>query len=116
MVIIEWSIIEPNLGIICACIPVIHRPFITLVVKYWPHVLQRGDTISPQYVQRTAQGSVTAPVNHNSWYPLESFEVTEPTRITSVLTRPQAHKDDEESVTNSTSTKKTTDISLHYDR
>lgn len=113
MFIIEWSIIEPNLGIICACIPVIHRPLATFVVKVWPNQLKRKS--SAKYVQRSAQGSNTAPVNDNTWFPLEPYEANLPKRMTSVLSRPPGHKGDEESMDSSTYITKTTDISVRYD-
>lgn len=113
MAIIEWSIIEPNLGIICACIPVIHRPLATFVVKVWPDELKRKPPA--KYVQRSAQGSNTAPINDNPWFPLEPYDASLPKRMTSVLSRPAAHKGDEESMDSSTYITKTTDISVRYD-
>lgn len=111
--IIEWSIIEPNLGIICACIPVIHRPLASFVLKLW----RDGHKNSPSanYAQRSAQGSNTAPVNDSSWFPLEPYDASLPKRMTSVLSRPPAHKTDEESMNSSTYITKTTDISVRYD-
>ncbi|MCJ1463948.1 hypothetical protein MMC07_002558 [Pseudocyphellaria aurata] len=113
VVIIEWSIIEPNLGIICACIPVIHRPVANLVVHIWRDELKRKS--SAKYVQPSAEGSNTAPVDNNPWFPLEPYDASRPKRMTSVLSRPPAHKGDEESMGSSTYITKTTDISVRYD-
>lgn len=115
MVIIEWSIIEPNVGIVCACIPVIHRPLATLFVKAWP---KGKNTRSTPYTQPSGQDSGTAPIsNANHWLPLEPFDASAaPKSITNVLGRPLDHpQDDVESLNRSAYIKKTTDISVHYD-
>ena len=114
VMIVEWSIIEPNLGIVCACIPVIHHPLTRFVVKVWPDELKRKK--SAKYAQRSVQGSNIAPVNDSPWFLLEPYNSSLPRQISSILSRPPAHKSDEESMGSSSYIKKTTDISVSYDR
>lgn len=116
VIIIEWSIIETNVGIICACIPVIHRPLATLMFKVWP--TSKKKTRTAPCLKRSDQDSHTALATQDThWLSLEPFEASRPTRMTNVLTGPRAPPgDDIESLNHSGFIKKTTDISIHYDR
>lgn len=113
VIIIEWSIIETNVGIICACIPVIHRPLATLMVKVWPS--SKKKTRSAPCL---GQGSHTALATQNTnCFSLESFEASRLTRMANVLNRPRPPLgDDVESLNHPGFIKKTTDINVQYDQ
>ena len=113
MIVIEWSIIENNVAIICACIPVLHRPLATLMVKVWSTLEKKSRTAL--CLKRSDQDFHTALANHNAhWLSLELSEASRPTRMTNVLTWPRAPADDD--VESLNYIKKTTDISVQYDR
>lgn len=116
VIIIEWSIIETHVGIICACIPVIHRPLIMLMVKVWS--TSKKKTRTAPRLKRSDQDLHTALATQDThWLSLEPLEASRPTRMTNVLTRPRAPPgDDVESLNYSGFIKKTTDISIQYDR
>lgn len=115
VIIIEWSIIETNVGIICACIPVIHRPLAMLLVKVWS---TSKKTRTAPCLKRSDQDLHTALATQNThWLSLELLEASRPTSMTNVLIRPRAPPgDDVESLNYSGFIKKKTDISVQYDR
>lgn len=116
MIIIEWSIIETNVGIICACIPVVHRPLITVMVKVWS--ISKKKTRTAPCLKCSDQDLHAALATQDThWLSLELLEASRPTRMTNVLTRPRGQPgDDVESLNHSGFIKKTTDISVQYDR
>lgn len=116
VIIIEWSIIETNVGIICACIPVVHRPLITVMVKVWS-ISKKKTRTAPCLKCSDQDLHVALATQDTHWLSLELLEASRPTRMTNVLTRPRGQPgDDVESLNHSGFIKKTTDISVQYDR
>lgn len=112
MAVIGWSIIETNVGIICACIPVIHRPLAKLMVKVW--------STSKKKIRTILGLKAPLPAQHPHWLSLEPLEASRPSEasrpicMTNVITRPRAPLDDD--VESLNYIHKTTDISVQYDR
>ena len=70
---VMWTIIEPNMAVVCACLPIL-RPFIVKLIPSLRSKATKIRYVTSPYGPASGQGSSSRSHNRNNWLEIDNLE------------------------------------------